>query len=66
MILNDRSSYPIIEKFIGDAKGENVSRRGAFSSGIKLLFSIKVPKSLGVSTPILRIHRDYEIGRAHV
>lgn len=60
MILNDRSSYPIIEKFIGDANGENVSRLGAFSSGIKLLFRLNVPKSLGASTPIFRIHRDYE------
>ncbi len=60
MILTDRSCYPIIEKYIGNANGENVSRRGAFSSGTKLLFRLTVPKKLGVSTPILRIHRDYE------
>ena len=60
MILNDRSSYPIIEKFIGSTSGENVSRLGAFSSGVRLTFRLSVPKKLGVSAPILRIHRDYE------
>ena len=60
MILNDRTNYPIIEKFIGGTNEENVSRRGAFSSGISLKFRLTVPKKLGVTTPILRIHRDYE------
>ncbi len=51
----DKSLYPKIEKFI---KEENVSQSGAFSSDAFLTLRLTVPRRLGVSCPILRIHPD--------
>ncbi len=51
----DKSLYPKIEKFI---KEENVSQSGAFSSDAFLTLRLTVPRRLGVSCPILRIHQD--------
>ena len=49
---------PIIEKFLLNNKMENVSRLGAFPSGVKILIRLTVPRSLGCAFPILRIRLD--------
>ncbi len=52
-----KSLYPKIEKFIEE---ENASQYGAFSSDAFLTLRLTVPRRLGASSPILRIHPDGE------
>ena len=62
MLLHNRAELEIgqeikIEKFI---KGENVSHLGAFEMGDEILFSVAVPRRLGVSAVVMRLAADGE------
>lgn len=53
---------PLIEKFTLNENGqrENVSDKGAFPHGTRLIISASVPRSLGVTAVTMRIKKDGE------